>query len=87
MKNGDKKVQATFELDETLVKELREKFTDEQISESIDWFMNEAISKKESLEELAKLTKNKDEFYQRTIVLFICNRINFETAKFLVAGD
>ena len=27
MKNGDKKVQATFELDETLVKELREKFT------------------------------------------------------------
>ena len=87
MKNGDKKVQTTFELDETLVKELREKFTNEQISKSIEWFMNEAIGKKKSLEELAKITKNKDEFYQRTVVLFICNRINFETAKFLVAGD
>lgn len=74
------KVQATFELDETLVKELREKFTDEQISESVEWFMNETIGKKEFLEELAKLTKSKDEFYQRTVVLFI-------SAKLLIAED
>lgn len=87
MKNGDKKVQTTFELDETLVKELRKRFTDKQISESVEWFMNEAIGKKKSLEELAKLTKSKDEFYQRTIVLFICNRIDFETAKILIAED
>ena len=87
MKNGEKKVQATFELDETLVKELRKKFTDEQISESIEWFMNETIGKKKSLERLAKLTKNKDKFYQRTIVLFICNRIDFETAKILITED
>lgn len=86
MKNEEKKVELTIEVDEKTAENLK-KFTNEEISELVEQFMKRTIEKQDLLKELAASTKRRDDLFNRVVVLLVTGRINLDTAKFLVGED
>ena len=86
MKNEEKKVELTIEVDKKTAENLK-KFTNEEISELVEQFMKRTIEKQDLLKELAASTKRRDDLFNRVVVLLVTGRINLYTAKFLVGED
>ena len=86
MKNEEKKVELTIEVDEKTAENLK-KFTNEEISGWVEQFMKRTIEKQDLLKELAASTKRRDDLFNRVVVLLVTGRINLDAAKFLVGED